>query len=89
VGLYVNEHPTHYNAVRTQDIEQDQYGGNILTTLENLANSGPLPIPAGAVLSLRNESLYPIIATPVTLFAVNLLPHAVTIAEENLEYAVQ
>ena len=68
---------TQYTALRTQDIESDQYGDNILTTLENIATSGPLQIRAGWTLRLYNQSNYSIFFTPGTLFAVLLFPHDV------------
>ena len=35
-------------------------------------------IKAGKVLSLRNESTYPIVCTPATMWAALMMPHAVT-----------
>ena len=77
VGLYYDGTATQYTAVRTQDIERDEYGANILTTLENVCQAGPLRIAACKFLELRNESNYPIFATPATLWATLLFPHAV------------
>jgi hypothetical protein len=77
VRLYYDGAPTQYSAVRAQDIERDEYGANVLTTLENVCQAGPLAIAAGKTLELRNESNYPIIATPVTLWAALLFEHTV------------
>lgn len=77
VGLYYDGAATQYTAVRTQDIERDEYGTNILTTLENVCQAGPLRIAAGKTLELRNASNYPIFATPATLWAAMLFPHSV------------
>jgi hypothetical protein len=77
VRLYYDDAPTQYAAVRAQDIERDEYGANVLTTLENVCQAGPLAIAAGKTLELRNESNYPIVATPVTLWAALLFGHAV------------
>ena len=76
VRLYYDGAPTQYSAVRAQDIERDEYGANVLTTLENVCQAGPLAIAAGKTLELRNESNYPIIATPVTLWAALLFGHS-------------
>ena len=77
VRLYYDGQPTQYGAVRVQDIERDEYGVNLLTTLENVCQAGPLQIAAGKTLELRSESLYPIVATPATLWAALLFRHAV------------
>lgn len=77
VGLYYDDLATQYTAVRTQDIERDEYGVNLLTTLENVCQAGPLRIAAGKKLELRNSSNYPIFATPATLWAALMFPHTV------------
>lgn len=77
VGLYYDGAATQYTAARTQDIERDEYGVNLLTTIENVCQAGPLRIAAGKKLELRNASNYPIFATPATLWAALLFPHAV------------
>lgn len=77
VGLFYDGQATQYTAVRTQDIERDEYGANILTTIENVCQAGPLRIAAGKTLELRNGCNYTIFATPATLWAALLFPHAV------------
>ena len=92
VGLFVGKESdpldqheaTQYQAVRSQDIEVDQYGANILTTLENVACAGPLQIKAGQTLTLRNTCAYTIFATPCNLWACQVMEHDVTTASQNL-----
>lgn len=68
---------TSYNVVRTQDIETDEYGADILTTMENVAMGGPIQLTAGDSIAIINDSAYPVVVAAVNFWAMLVMPHAV------------